>query len=78
MDHYQEQKIKDFKRTNLCKDKFCNNCKKVKQASRMARFIPYLEQYKSDLFLLTLTVPNVLGNELRPMIKTIFKAYKSC
>ena len=76
MDKYEKQKILDYKKTFLCKDKFCNNCKKVKQASRMARFIPYLEQYKSDLYLLTLTVPNVFSNDLRTMIKTIFKAYK--
>ena len=25
LDHYQKQKVKDFKKTNLCKDKFCNN-----------------------------------------------------
>ena len=24
LDYYQEQKVKDFKKTNLCKDKFCN------------------------------------------------------
>ena len=32
LDYYKQQKVKDFKKTNLCKDKFCNNCKKVKQA----------------------------------------------
>ena len=33
LDFYKQSKIKDFKKTNLCKDKFCNNCKKVQQAA---------------------------------------------
>ena len=51
MDHYREQKIKDFKRTNLCKDKFCNNCKLVKQASRLAKFIPLIEDIAKDKYI---------------------------
>lgn len=46
LDHYQQQKVKDFKKTNLCKDKFCNNCKKVKQASRLSKFMPLIDEYK--------------------------------
>jgi len=77
LDVYKQQKIKDFKRTNLCKDKFCNNCKKVKQASRMSRFIPQIEKIKEDynLSLLTLTVPNCNGTDLDDTIKKIFKGF---
>lgn len=64
LDKYEEHKIKDFQKTNLCKDKFCNNCKKVKQASRMSRFIPYLEQYKENLYHLVLTQPNIVENDM--------------
>lgn len=73
---YHKQLVKDFLRTNLCKDKFCQNCKKVKQASRMARFIPEIEKYKKEgLYHLVLTVPNVDYNGLKPMIKNQFKAF---
>lgn len=73
---YHEQLVKDFIRTNLCKDKFCHNCKKVKQASRMARFIPEIEKYKTHgLYHMVLTVPNVDGEKLKPMIQTQFKAF---
>lgn len=78
LDVYKEQKIKDFKKTNLCKDKFCNNCKKVKQASRLARFVPQIEKIQEDynLSLLTLTVPNCKGADLKETINKIFSSFK--
>lgn len=77
LDVYKKQKIKDFKKTNLCKDKFCNNCKKVKQAARLARFVPQIEKIKEDfnLSLLTLTVPNCNGTNLKDTINKIFKNF---
>lgn len=81
IDKYEVQKIKDFKRTNLCKDKFCNNCKKVKQASRMTQFIPHLEELEKDfdLFHVVFTVPNVEGHDIRGLrdtIKLMFASYQ--
>lgn len=79
LDIYRESLVKDFLRTNLCKDKFCNNCKKVKQASRMVKFMPEIKKVSSDYFLsqMVLTVPNVCGAGLRDTIKLLFKAF-SC
>ncbi|MER2000853.1 MAG: protein rep, partial [Lysinibacillus sp.] len=79
LDHYKEQKVKDFKKTNLCKDKFCNNCKKVKQASRMTKFVPLIEEFSKDKYLyhVVLTVPNCNGTNLKDTIKTIFKSFYS-
>lgn len=76
LDKYELQKIKDFKKTNLCHDKFCANCKKVKQASRMARYIPELENYKDNLYHLTLTVPNCSGQELLSTYKLMAKSFR--
>ena len=78
LDYYQEQKVKDFKKTNLCKDKFCNNCKKVKQASRLSKFMPLIEEYKKDNYLyhITLTVPNCEGSCLSSTIKTMFESFR--
>lgn len=78
LDYYKEQKVKDFKRTNLCKDKFCNNCKKVKQASRLSKFMPLINQYKeqNNLYHLTLTVPNCKGEDLSLTIKTMFESFR--
>lgn len=75
LDVYHKQKIKDFKSTNLCGDKFCSNCKKVKQASRMGKFIPLIEPYREQLYQMVLTVPNVQGNALDGMIKEMFESY---
>lgn len=78
LDYYKQQKVKDFKKTNLCKDKFCNNCKKVKQASRLSKFMPLINQYKEDKYLyhLTLTVPNCKGSDLAQTIKTMFLSFR--
>lgn len=76
VDRYDKQKVKDFIKTNLCRDKFCNNCKKVKQAERMARFMPEIEKYKHyNMSQMVLTVPNVSGEELHLTIKKMFKSF---
>jgi len=77
LDVYNNQRIKDFKKTNLCKDKFCNNCKKVKQAARLAKFAPVIENLKKDynLFHLVLTNPNCTGEDLEADIKKMFKNF---
>lgn len=78
LDFYRNQGVKDFKRTNLCKDKFCNNCKKVKQASRLSKFMPLIDQYQEEKYLyhLTLTVPNCEGSSLAETIKTMFLSFR--
>lgn len=78
MDQYYGAKLKDFKKTNLCKDKFCSNCKKVKQASRMSKFMPLIEQELSKglhAYQMVLTVPNVSGQHLQKTIKKMNGAY---
>lgn len=75
LDKYELSKVKDFKRTNLCGDKFCANCKKVKQASRMARFMPHIEPYKKNLYQIVLTVPNVSGNALNGTVKEMYESF---
>ncbi|AKL97374.1 plasmid replication protein RepB (plasmid) [Clostridium aceticum] len=74
---YEKLKVKDYVSTLLCNDKFCSNCKKVKQASRMAKNMPLLEQYKDKLYQMVLTTPNIVdhtGEELKKEIKKQFKA----
>lgn len=77
LDFYKKQKIKEIKKIYLCKDKFCSNCKKVKQASRMATYIPVLEEYSDCLFHFVLTVPNVDGNILRLQLKHMSKCFSN-
>lgn len=76
IDRFDISKVKNFKKTNLCKDKFCNNCKKVKQSQRMSKYIPILKQYKDSLYHLVLTVPNCLGEDLKYTIKKMSKSFR--
>ena len=76
LDKYEQQRIKDLKKQNLCRDKFCSNCKKVKQSARMARYIPELELHKDKLYHLTLTVPNCNGQALKDTIKHMSKCFR--
>lgn len=75
IDRYDVAKVKDFQKTNLCNDKFCNNCKKVKQATRMSKFIPLIRPYAKSMYQLTLTVPNVKGEILGETIDGLFKSF---
>lgn len=76
LDVYDIQKRKVLMKTNLCHDRFCHNCKKVKQATMMQRFIPEIEKFKKyDLYHLTLTVPNVGGYDLRYMVDVMAKSF---
>ena len=77
LDKYEMQKIKDLKSQNLCHDKFCSNCKKVKQAARMSKYIPELEKYSDRLHHLVLTQPNVPGAELKSTIKHMSKCFRN-
>jgi len=76
VDRYDIHRVKDFIKTNLCKDKFCHNCKKVKQASRMSRFIPEIERHKDlNLYHVVFTSPNVPGHQLSETIQKQFSAF---
>jgi hypothetical protein len=74
--YYKELNIKNFKKTIYCKDKFCLNCKKWRQAQRMKKFLPELQKYDKDLYFITFTVPNVEGIKVRETINKIFKAHR--
>lgn len=76
LDKYEQAKVKDFKKTNLCRNKFCANCKKVKQSARMARYIPVLEQYQDRLYHLTLTLPNCKSVELPYTVRKMATCFK--
>jgi hypothetical protein len=76
VDRYETEKVKDYIRTNLCRDKFCNNCKKVLQATRMAKYIPVLKKQRANLYHMTLTQPNCSSEELEQTIKKMSKKFR--
>ena len=74
-DRYDFEMIKELRKTNLCHDKFCNNCKKVKQASRMSRYIPFIEPYSDSCYHLVLTVPSVTSDRLKDTLDIMNKSF---
>ncbi len=76
IEQYDHLQVKDFISTNLCKDKFCNNCKKVRQASRMSRFIPQIEPYRNKLFHIVLTIPNIKSDDLKYTVEKMARSFK--
>lgn len=76
IDVYEQHKVKDFLSTNLCHDKFCSNCKKVRQASRMAKYIPFMESYSDSMYHLTLTIPNVCSSKLKDSLNNMSYCFK--
>jgi hypothetical protein len=75
IDKYELSRMKDFKKTNLCRDRFCSNCKKVKQAQRMEKYMKLFADYDEDLYFITLTVPNCAAVNLKDTIKNMFNAF---
>lgn len=76
-DKYEKNKLLDLQRVNRCMDRFCPNCRSVSISQALVNFKPkfshMLEKgYKP--FMITLTVPNVLSEELE---KTITKMNQS-
>jgi hypothetical protein len=78
-DVYKMQRIKDLKSVFLCKNKFCLNCQKLIQKSRLERFAPYLDDISRDydLYHLVFTIPNCNGENLKQTINRLFKAFKN-
>lgn len=78
-DLYEKNKLMDLQKVNRCKNnRFCPNCKKFE----LAKFIHgYSKEFKSLIiksynpYLLTLTVPNVKGEDLRETIDKINKTF---
>ena len=76
-DVYKKQKVKDLKHVTLCHNKFCPNCQKLIQASRLYRFAPAISELQNDydVYHLTLTVENVTNSDLNYTVTKTFKSF---
>lgn len=76
-DVYKNHNVMEYRKTFRCMDKFCANCKKIRTAEYLAQFLPYFHKYKKDYFpfFLTLTAPNVSGDDLSAAIEKFFKSF---
>ncbi len=77
VDFFQQLKVKNIKRVNLCKDKFCFNCQSMLAVKRQLQFGPILDTYRQDydVYHLVVTVPNCGGEELKALIKKMYKKF---
>ena len=80
LDYYRMQAVKDIKRVNLCRDKFCYNCQSLLALKRQNKFGPQLDSLYDDFALghVVFTVPNIpyapVGG-LRELIKKMYRKF---
>lgn len=77
LDYYRFQNVKDVKRVNLCRDKFCFNCQSMLAIKRQGKFAPILDQFRKDYMIahMIVTVPNCEGEELLPLLDRMYKKF---
>lgn len=78
IDFYQLLKVKDIKRVNLCKDKFCLNCQSMIAQKRQQKYAPVLDELRKDyeVYHMVVTVPNCEAEELLPLLNRIYKKFR--
>lgn len=76
-DKYEKNKLLDLQKLNRCNDRNCPVCRTWDIAKAIHNFRPgFKEMSKNyDPYLVTLTVPNVEGNELKATIERMNKAF---
>lgn len=78
-DKYEKNKLLDLKTVNRCKNKFCPNCRSFSTAIALHNFEPVYKQMLNEgynPYLMTLTVPNVSGEELEITLNKMMKKFK--
>lgn len=76
-DYYRMQNVKDIKRVNLCRDKFCFNCQSMLALKRQGKFEPQLDSFRKDYMIahVIVTVPNCEAEELLPLLDKMYKKF---
>jgi plasmid rolling circle replication initiator protein Rep len=78
-DKYERNKILDLQKVNRCMDnRFCPNCRRFSLASAIHNFAPEFKKLLDDgyyPYLMTLTIPNVPGIDLKSTIEKMNKAF---
>lgn len=76
-DYYRMQDVKDIKRVNLCRDKFCFNCQSMLAIKRQGKFSPVLDGLRKlyKVCHVVITVPNCEAEELLPLLDRMYKKF---
>lgn len=77
VDYFRLQNVKDVKRVNLCRDKFCFNCQSMLAQKRQVKFGPILDHFRKDYMVvhMVVTVPNCEPEELLPLLDKMYKKF---
>ena len=77
VDYYRFQGVKDIKRTNLCNDRFCDNCGNTQAIQRENKYAPFLDALTRlyDIYHIVFTWPNVTAEELLPSVDNAYKQF---
>lgn len=76
--HYQKSNVYDVQTMCHCRSRFCLNCQKLIQASRLNRFAPVLTDAANtyDLYHVVFTIPNVPGAKLKAAVKLLSSSFR--
>lgn len=77
VDYFRLQNVKDVKRVNLCRDKFCFNCQSMLAIKRQSKFSPILDHFRKDYMVvhMVVTVPNCEPEYLLPLLDKMYKKF---
>ena len=78
IEHYAGLNVKDIKRVNLCRDKFCFNCQSMLAAKRFSKYAPILDSFtdRYKIVHVVFTVPNCEGEELEPLLDKMYLKFR--
>ena len=65
-------------RTHYCGSRWCMVCNRIRTARAIAKYGPVLDEWGDDAYLVTLTILNRPGYQLRSAIQEMGKAFTSC
>lgn len=79
-DAYHSNKLLDLQKVNRCMDsRFCPNCRKFSLASTINNFSPQFQKLLREgynPYVMSLTIPNVTAEELKPTIKKLNETFR--
>ena len=77
IDYYRMQAVKDILRTNLCRDRFCDNCGNALAIARERKYTPMLDGLSKnfDVYHIVFTIPNPTGAELLRAVDNMYKQF---
>lgn len=79
-DRYDKNRLLDLQKVNRCMNRYCPNCRSVGLGISIDRFAPqHKKMIENDYIpvLITLTVPNCSGDELKDTIDKMSKSFRN-